>query len=56
MIHKVERLISIGKFRNYQAAGQVNFHKLTLLYGDNGGGKTTLTIILPIFKTKESAC
>lgn len=42
----VEQLISIGKFRNYQATGPVNFHKLTLLYGDNGGGKTTLTSVL----------
>lgn len=46
MIHKIERLVSIGKFRNYQATGQVNFHKLTLIYGDNGGGKTTLTSVL----------
>jgi wobble nucleotide-excising tRNase len=46
MIHKIERLISIGRFRNYQAAGDVAFKKLTLFYGDNGGGKTTLTSIL----------
>ena len=45
MIHKIEKLVSIGKFRNYQAAGQVNFNKLTLIYGDNGGGKTTLTSV-----------
>lgn len=46
MIHKIERLISIGRFRNYQATGDVAFKKLTLFYGDNGGGKTTLTSIL----------
>ncbi len=46
MIHKIERITSIGKFRNYQATGDVAFKKLTLLYGDNGGGKTTLTAIL----------
>lgn len=46
MIHKIERLTSIGKFRNYSAAGQVNFHKLTLIYGDNGSGKTTLTSVV----------
>lgn len=46
MIHKVERLISIGKFRNYNASGDVAFKKLTLFYADNGGGKTTLTSIL----------
>ena len=45
MINKVERLTSIGKFRNYNTAGQVNFRKLTLIYGDNGGGKTTLTSV-----------
>lgn len=46
MIHKIERLISIGKFKNYLATGDVAFKKLTLFYGDNGSGKTTLTSIL----------
>jgi wobble nucleotide-excising tRNase len=46
MLHKIEKLISIGKFRNYQATGAVHFDKLTTIYGDNGGGKTTLTAIL----------
>jgi wobble nucleotide-excising tRNase len=55
MINKIERLISIGKFRNYQAAGQVNFHKLTLIYGDNGGGKTTLSSILRSLTTNNPA-
>ena len=53
MIHKIERLISIGKFRNYNAAGQVNFHKLTLIYGDNGGGKTTLGSIFRSLTTNN---
>jgi len=46
MIHKIERLTSIGKYRNYNATGDVAFKKLTLFYADNGGGKTTLTSIL----------
>ncbi|UAM99542.1 AAA family ATPase [Polaribacter litorisediminis] len=46
MINKIEKLVSIGKYRNYTATGQVNFKKLTLIYGDNGGGKTTLTSVL----------
>ena len=46
MIFKIERLSSIGKFRNYQASGDVSFKKLTLLYAENGTGKTTLTSIL----------
>lgn len=45
MIHKIERLISIGKFRNYQAKGDVTLKKLTLIYADNGSGKTTLTSV-----------
>lgn len=53
MINKVEYLTSIGKFRNYTAAGQVNFHKLTLIYGDNGGGKTTLTSVFRSLTTNK---
>lgn len=55
MINKIERLVSIGKFRNYQATGQVNFQKLTLIYGDNGGGKTTLTSVLRSLTTNNSS-
>jgi wobble nucleotide-excising tRNase len=46
MLNKIERLISVGKFRNYNTAGPVNFGKLTTIFGDNGGGKTTLTAVL----------
>ena len=53
MINKVEKLVSIGKFRNYQATGQVNFKKLTLIYGDNGGGKTTLTSVFRSLTTNN---
>lgn len=53
MINKVENLVSIGKFRNFQATGQVNFKKLTLIYGDNGGGKTTLTSVFRSLTTNN---
>ena len=53
MINKIEKLVSIGKFRNYQTSGQVNFHKLTLIYGDNGGGKTTLTSVFRSLTTNK---
>jgi wobble nucleotide-excising tRNase len=46
MIHKIERLNCIGKFRSYSATGDVAFKKLTLVYADNGSGKTTLTSVL----------
>jgi len=32
MINKVEQLVSIGKFHNYRAAGQVNLKKLTSVF------------------------
>jgi len=53
MINKVEYLTSIGKYRNYTAAGQVNFKQLTLIYGDNGGGKTTLTSVFRSLTTNK---
>lgn len=53
MINKVENLVSIGKFRNYHATGAVNFKKLTLIYGDNGGGKTTLTSVFRSLTTNN---
>jgi wobble nucleotide-excising tRNase len=45
MIHKVERLTSIGKFRDFRAAGDISFKKLTLIYADNGAGKATLASV-----------
>lgn len=46
MIHKIEKLNCIGKFRDYSATGDVAFKKLTLVYANNGSGKTTLTSVL----------
>jgi wobble nucleotide-excising tRNase len=46
MIHKIERIATVGKFHDYNAAGNVTFGKLTLLYADNGIVKTTLTSII----------
>lgn len=45
MIYKIHSLISIGKFSNYQAAGDVAFKKTTLIYADNGSGKTTVSSV-----------
>jgi wobble nucleotide-excising tRNase len=53
MINKIVNLVSIGKFRNYQATGQVNFKQLTLIYGDNGGGKTTLSSVFRSLTTNN---
>lgn len=53
MIHKFEKLASVGKFRDYQAAGQVSLNKLSLVYADNGSGKTTLTSVLRSLSINE---
>ncbi|MCW3073481.1 MAG: hypothetical protein JWP69_550 [Flaviaesturariibacter sp.] len=45
MIQKIVSLTSVGKFKAYQASGDVCFKKLTAIYADNGSGKTTLAAI-----------
>lgn len=46
MLEKIVQIKSIGRFRNYAANGDVTFRKLTLVYAENGRGKTTLCAIL----------
>jgi wobble nucleotide-excising tRNase len=52
-ISKIDKISSIGKFRDYTAAGMVSFAKLTLIYADNGCGKTTLTSILRSLQSND---
>jgi len=46
MLEKIVQIKSIGRFRKYAATGDVSFGKLTLIYAENGQGKTTLCAIL----------
>ena len=46
MLEKVVRIDNIGRFRKCAANGDVLFRKLTLIYAENGRGKTTLCAIL----------
>jgi wobble nucleotide-excising tRNase len=46
MLEKIVQIKSIGRFRHYAAKGDVTFRKLTLVYAENGRGKTTLCAIL----------
>ena len=46
MILKVEQISSVGKFRDFKAKGDIAFNPFTLIYADNGCGKTTLVSIL----------
>ena len=46
MLEKIVQIKNIGRFRDYAASGDVTFRKLTLVYAENGRGKTTLCVIL----------
>lgn len=46
MLEKIVQIKRIGRFRDYAANGDVTFRKLTLVYAENGRGKTTLCAIL----------
>ncbi|MBP7726595.1 MAG: AAA family ATPase [Candidatus Bipolaricaulis sp.] len=46
MIEKIVQIKNIGRFLGYAAKGDVTFRKLTLIYAENGRGKTTLCAIL----------
>lgn len=54
MLEKIVQIKSIGRFRNYAANGDVTFRKLTLVYADNGRGKTTLCAILRSLQTGQN--
>lgn len=51
MLEKIVQIKSIGRFRDYNANGDVTFRKLTLIYAENGRGKTTLCAILRSLQT-----
>jgi wobble nucleotide-excising tRNase len=54
----IKKIISIknaGRLKNYNAGGDVEFKKFTLIYGENGRGKTTLCAILRSLQDGNSA-
>ena len=53
MLRKVIRIRNIGKFRKFDAAGDVEFRPLTLIFAENARGKTTLCDILRSLKTNS---
>jgi wobble nucleotide-excising tRNase len=46
MLKKFIAIKNVGKFRNCAAIGDIEFRKLSLVYAENGRGKTTLSAIL----------
>jgi len=53
VIKKILKIENVGKFKNYAPSGDVEFRKLTLIYSENGRGKTTLSSILHSLKTDD---
>jgi wobble nucleotide-excising tRNase len=51
MIRKIVAIKNVGRFRSYSATGDVEFKRLTIFFGENGRGKTTLSAIFRSLKT-----
>ena len=51
MLNKIIQITNVGKFRNCHARGDVEFKKLTLIYAENGRGKTTFSDVIRSLKT-----
>lgn len=53
MIDKFVRIASVGKFGDYSASGDVLLRRVSLIYGENGRGKSTLAAILRSLQTGD---
>jgi len=53
MLEKFVSIKNIGRFRDCSPRGDVSFRKLTLLFAENGRGKTTLCAILRSLQTGQ---
>jgi len=56
MINKILEIKSVGKFVNFSYKGDIEFRKLTLVFGENGRGKTMLAAILRSLGTGDTTC
>lgn len=53
MLEKIVSLRCVGRFRDYRANGDAQLRKLTLIYAENGRGKTTLCAVLRSLQTGQ---
>jgi wobble nucleotide-excising tRNase len=51
MIRKILAIKNVGVFSSYGAGRDVEFRRLTIIFGENGRGKTTLTAIFRSLQT-----
>ena len=54
-IKKIVKIANVGRLVDLAAAGDVEFRRVTFLYGSNGNGKTTLTSVLRSLRTGDPA-
>ncbi len=52
-ILKLVQIDNVGKFQKYSCHGDMNLSDISLIYGENGKGKTTLSTILRSLKTGD---
>lgn len=55
LIQKLVKVENVGRFAKLASTGNVTFQKVTLLYGENGHGKTTVAGILRSLATGDAA-
>jgi wobble nucleotide-excising tRNase len=53
MINRIQLLRNVGKFDSVNAAANIPLARLTLIYAENGRGKTTLSAILRSLATGD---
>ena len=53
MLEKFVSIANVGRFRDYSAGGDVSFRKLTVIFGENGRGKSTITSIIRSLQTGD---
>ena len=46
MISKISQIRGIGKFKNFRPGQPIEFDKVTVIYGENGQGKSSLAMLL----------
>lgn len=51
MIKKIVAIRNVGRLEKYNTSGDLTFRKLTLIFAENGRGKTTLTDVLRSLST-----
>jgi wobble nucleotide-excising tRNase len=55
MLQRIISIKNVGRFKNCAALGDVTFGRFTLIFAENGRGKTTLCAILRSFFTNTPA-